>query len=204
MSEVPSIAAHNLFEDAAALISGSLIVALGVTLHAHAQILTGGTSGLALMAQYGLGMPFALGFFLINIPFYGLAALRLGWKLTLRTVVAVCLVSLFAKFTPEWLVVGQMSPAYSAVIGGLLIGVGLLILFRHRFSLGGINLVALFAQERLGWNAGLVQLSIDAAIILASLLILPPERAALSFLAAVVLNLVLAVNHKPERYLGRS
>ncbi len=90
------------------------------------------------------------------------------------------------------------------MIGGLLIGVGLLILFRHRFSLGGINLLALYAQERLGLRAGYVQLGVDALIVLAALLILPIEKVGLSLLAAVVLNLVLAVNHRPGRYNGVS
>lgn len=204
MSDTPDPIAHTSFEDAIALFSGTGIVALGVTLHAHAQILTGGTAGMAFLLQYGAGIPWALGFFLVNIPFYALAAMRLGWKLTLRTVLAVTLVSALARLNPQWLTVGEMNPAYSAVIGGLLIGVGLLILFRHRFSLGGVNLLALYAQERLGLNAGLVSLAVDACIVLIALMILPLDKVGLSLLAAIVLNLVLAANHRPGRYLGRS
>lgn len=195
---------HSPYEDAIALFSGTAIVALGVTLHAQAQILTGGTAGMAFLMQYGPGVPWALGFFLVNIPFYALAILRMGWKLTLRTALAVTVVSGMAKLFPGWIGVAALNPVFSAVMGGLLIGVGLLILFRHRFSLGGVNLLALYAQEKLGLNAGLVSLAVDASIVLIALMILPLDRVGLSLLAALVLNLVLATNHRPERYLGRS
>jgi uncharacterized membrane-anchored protein YitT (DUF2179 family) len=204
MQDQPPEALHSPQEDLIALATGTALVALGVTLHAKAQVITGGTAGMALLAQYAVDVPFALGFFLINIPFYALAALRLGWKLTLRTALAVTIVSGLAKLFPEWLTIGWMQPVFASVMGGLLIGVGLLILFRHRVSLGGINLLALYAQEKLGLNAGWVQLGVDALILLVALTILPLDRVALSLLAAGVLNLVLAINHKPERYLGRS
>ncbi len=187
-----------------ALASGASLVALGVTMHAHAQILTGGTAGMAFLLQYGAGLPWWLGFLLVNIPFYALAALRLGWALTLRTALAVCVLAALARAFPGWVGFGALHPAFSAVMGGLTIGVGLLILFRHRFSLGGVNLLAIWAQEKLGLNPGWVMLSVDGLIVLASLLLLPPDRVALSLLAAVTLNVVLAVNHKPDRYRGRS
>jgi uncharacterized membrane-anchored protein YitT (DUF2179 family) len=187
-----------------ALASGASLVALGVTLHQQAQILTGGTAGMAFLLAYGWGVPWWLGFSLVNLPFYALAALRLGWTLTLRTVLAVCVLAALARFFPGWLGASALNPVFSAVMGGLLIGVGLLILFRHRFSLGGVNLLGLWAQEKLGLNPGWVMLGVDALIICVALLLLPLEKVGLSLIAAVVLNVVLAVNHKPERYLGRS
>lgn len=187
-----------------ALATGTSLVALGVTLHASAQILTGGTAGMAFLLQYGAGVPWWLGFFLVNIPFYALAALRLGWALTLRTVAAVCVLSVLASQFPGLVGLSRLNPAFSALMGGLLIGVGLLVLFRHRFSLGGVNLLALYAQEKLGLNAGWVSLGVDALIVAAALLLLPPDRVGLSLMAAVTLNLVLAANHKPERYVARS
>ncbi|MBB3233032.1 YitT family protein [Halomonas stenophila] len=39
-------------------------------------------------------------------------------------------------------------------MGGSLIGLGMRVLFRHRTSLGGINILALFLQQRHGWRAG--------------------------------------------------
>jgi uncharacterized membrane-anchored protein YitT (DUF2179 family) len=79
-------------------------------------------------------------------------------------------------------------------------GAGLLILFRHRASLGGLNVVVLWLQETRGWRAGQVQMGLDALILLAASPWVGWPALALSVLAAVALNLALAVNHKPGRY----
>jgi uncharacterized membrane-anchored protein YitT (DUF2179 family) len=87
-------------------------------------------------------------------------------------------------------------------MGGFLIGAGLLMLFRHHASLGGLNILVLWLQERRGWRAGKVQMAIDCLIVVAAFAIVEPGRVALSVLGAIALNLVVAVNHKPGRYLG--
>ena len=88
--------------------------------------------------------------------------------------------------------------------GGGAMGVGLLILFRHRTGLGGVNLMALDIQERFGWRAGYVQLGIDAVIMVCALFVLPPGKVALSLLGAAIMNMILAMNHRPGRYMAIS
>ena len=61
---------HRPHEDVQALITGTLFVALGVTLFGEAGLLTGGTAGLAFLIRYATGMDFGLAFFLVNLPFY--------------------------------------------------------------------------------------------------------------------------------------
>lgn len=143
-------------------------------------------------------------FFLLNLPFYALAIWRMGWKFTLRTVCAVGLVSLFAELTPQWVRFAELNVVYAAVFGGFAIGIGLLILFRHRASLGGVNILALFLQERFGLRAGTFQMGIDALIVMAAVFVVPVDKVLLSVLGAVALNLVLAINHRADRYMGVS
>lgn len=195
---------HRLHEDVAAGLTGTLIVALGVAFLSKATLLTGGTAGLALLLQYATGFEFGALFLVVNLPFYALSILRMGWKLTIRTFLAVLLVSFLTGLTSAWLGIEHLNPIYAAVTGGMLVGLGLLILFRHRTSLGGVNILALYAQERYGLSAGYVQLAVDALVLLASLFVVRPEQFALSLLATVVINLVIAINHKPGRYLGVS
>jgi uncharacterized membrane-anchored protein YitT (DUF2179 family) len=87
-------------------------------------------------------------------------------------------------------------------MGGFLIGVGLLMLFRHHASLGGLNVLVLWLQQQRGWRAGTVQMAIDCSIVAAALALVDATRVVLSVLGAVALNLVVAVNHRPGRYLG--
>lgn len=98
----------------------------------------------------------------------------------------------------------QLDATYAAVMAGALCGVGMLMLFRHRTGLGGINILAIFLQENLGLRAGYFQLAVDLAILSVAFVILAPDRLLLSVLSATVLNLILAVNHRPGRYLGVS
>jgi uncharacterized membrane-anchored protein YitT (DUF2179 family) len=74
------------------------------------------------------------------------------------------------------------------------------MLFRHRASLGGLNVLVLWLQDRRGWRAGWLQMGIDCSILLASLPWMDARRLALSVLGAVAMNFALAVNHKPGRY----
>lgn len=195
---------HPLWEDALALLLGTAMVALGITFYSQAGLLTGGTVGLAFLLKYLLGWPFGLVFFLINLPFYALAIWRMGWPFTLRTFCAVGLVSLFAELTPGWLAFAELNLIYAALFGGFAMGLGLLMLFRHRASLGGVNILALYLQERFELRAGKVQMGIDVLIVLAAVAIVPLDKVALSILGALALNMVLAINHRAGRYMGVS
>ena len=149
-----------------------------------------------------IGVDFGVAFFLVNLPFYLLAWRQLGPVFTLKTFAAVALLSLFAQLLPHGIVIDYLAPATASALGGLLCGVGMLILFRHRASLGGINVLALYLQARHGWRVGTVQMAIDALIVAAAIWITDWQRVAWSVLGAVVLNMVLAVNHRPGRYVA--
>ena len=193
---------HSLLEDLQALVTGTLFVSLGVMLFKQAGMVTGGTAGIAFVAHYAAGWPFGAVFFLINIPFYWLAWRRMGPRFTIKTFAAVALLAVLSELLPRWLVLGAVHPLFAAVGGGLLAGAGFLILFRHHASLGGLNVLVLWLQERKGWRAGQVQMGIDLAILLAATPWLDSRRLGLSVLGAAALNFALAVNHKPGRYMA--
>ena len=193
---------HSPLEDAQGLLTGTLLAAMGLSVLAHLGFLTGGTAGLALIVAYATGWNVGLVFFLVNLPFYGLAIGRMGWPFTVKTFLAVAGLSLMTALQPSLLTFGYVQPLIGAVIGGLLLGFGLLALFRHRASLGGVGILALYLQDRFGWRAGLTQLCIDLSILALSFTVAEPVAIFYSVLGAVVLNLFLAVNHRPDRYIA--
>jgi uncharacterized membrane-anchored protein YitT (DUF2179 family) len=193
---------HRPHDDAQAYLAGTLFIALGTMMFGHAGLLTGGTVGIAFLVSYGTGWPFGLVFFCVNLPFYLLAWRRMGRGFTLRTGIAVTLMSALSQALPHLIGFSHLAPVLAAVMGGLLVGAGLLILFRHQASLGGMNVLVLHVQERLGWRAGWVQLGIDSLILLAGASVADAGQLALSVLGAVVMNLTLAINHRPGRYLA--
>jgi len=193
---------HKPHEDVQALLTGTLFVALGVVMFRHTGLITGGTAGLAFLLHYATGWNFSLVFFAINLPFYGLALKRMGWVFTLKTFTAVALLALFAQWIPYGITFGELSTGFAAVAGGLLMGAGMLMLFRHRASLGGFNVLVLYLQERFGWRAGHVQMAFDCAIVLAAFAVVDGMQILWSVLGAVVLNMTLAINHRPGRYMA--
>lgn len=193
---------HTVVEDVAALATGAFLVSFGIYLLETAGAVTGGAPGLALLVGQLVPLPFAAVYALVSIPFLLLAAARFGAGFTIRSVVAVAAVAGFSLLHPEALAVASLSPVYGTLVGNLAVGVGLLVLFRHRTSLGGFGVVALLAQERLGWRAGWVQLALDGAVVLAAAGVAPLETVLLSAAGAALLNMIIALNHRPGRYLG--
>jgi uncharacterized membrane-anchored protein YitT (DUF2179 family) len=195
-----AIRSHTPFEDAQAIFTGTLFVSLALILFAQVGLLTGGTAGAAFVLHYATGVSLGKLFFLINLPFYWFAWTRMGREFTLKTFVSIALLSVMTEFSPKLFAIDRIHPAYAAILGGALLGSGCLFLARHRASLGGATIVSLYLQKAKGWRAGKVQMAMDCAIVLLALTVVDPERVAYSVLAAVVMNLFIAVNHKPGRY----
>jgi uncharacterized membrane-anchored protein YitT (DUF2179 family) len=185
---------HSLVEDVLGILTGTLVASLGLFLLKSTAAVTGGTAGLALLVSYAAPVPFGVLFFAINVPFFVLALWKKGLNFTVRTMIAVALVSVFSSVHPNAVQLVDLNPIYAVIAGNALAGVGLLILFRHKASLGGFNILALILQDRLGWRAGYTQMGLDVVIILLMV--------ALSAAGAVLLNLILALNHRPGRYAG--
>lgn len=203
MSTLPSttrLLRHRPYEDVQALLTGTLFVALGIALFGHTGLLTGGTAGLAFLVHYATGWDFGLIFFVINLPFYALAWQRMGKAFTIKTFAAVGLLSLVVHLLPKVIGFQMLNPVFAVIMGGLLMGTGMLILFRHHASLGGLNVLVLYLQEKFGWRAGKVQMLFDCAIVLGAFAVVDWQHVVLSVAGAVVLNLSLAVNHRPGRY----
>lgn len=194
---------HSVAEDILGLLTGTFLVSFGLYLLQLAGAVTGGTAGLALLIELASGWPFWAIFGLVNLPFVILAIRKRGWDFTLRTALCIGLVSAFTEVHSLAWQIAELNAIYGTLAGNLITGVGLLILFRHRASLGGVNIVALIVQDRTGFRAGWTMMIFDTMIVLSSLLVLPWPGVLLSAAGAVLLNLVLAMNHRPGRYIGR-
>lgn len=193
---------HTRWEDIQAVLIGTLIIALGVNLFSQAGLLTGSTAGISFLLSYTTPLTFGEAFFLVNIPFYLIAIKHIGWEFTLKTFASVFCVSLFSDLTPRFISLESIHPVYAAVAGGFLMGVGFLMLFRHNASLGGVNILARFLSDKYGWSIGKFQMAVDFIILTSSLFIVDIYLVAISIIGAVALNMIIAVNHKPGRYMG--
>jgi uncharacterized membrane-anchored protein YitT (DUF2179 family) len=201
MSNRPDIR-HTFLEDAQAILVAPLFVAFAVLLFRQAGLLTGGTVGVAFLIHYASGWPMGAVVFAINLPFYIFAVRSMGWAFTIKTFICVSLLAVYTEVLPMLITLQSINPIFAAVMGGFLAGVGLLILIRHKASLGGLGVLAIYLQNSKGWRAGKVQMAADFVIVGAALLIRDPLSVGLSIVGALALNLVIAVNHKAGRYMG--
>jgi hypothetical protein len=116
---------------------------------------------------------------------------------------AVTMTSLITELQPHFVTIESIDPMWTAVLAGILLGFGLLGLYRHRASLGGIGVLAVYMQERFGIRAGLVQLAFDRRRAHRGLSRWPrPSSCSARWSAPLVLNLFLTVNHRADRYIA--
>lgn len=194
---------HSLLEDAQAFLLGTALCALGLQFITHLGLVTGQTAGLAVLLSYVSGYSLGLVFFVVNLPFWVLAWIRMGPRFTIKSIIAVGLLSVMTEVLPSTLVISHLNPAVGAALSGAIVGLGLIVLFRHGASLGGIGVLALFLQERLKIQAGWTQLAFDAVLFAVALAILDWQLVGWSLLGAVIVNLIVAVNHRGDRYIAR-
>ena len=130
--------------------------------------------------------------------------MRMGWRFTVKTFCAVALVSVMSEMHGYFIDIGRLEPFYIAIVAGLLLGMGFIVLFRHKASLGGINILALYLQEKYGLAAGKFQLGVDLTVLAISLIAIDWKLVAASVVAAIAMNGMIWVNHRNDRYVAWS
>ena len=175
--------------------AGCLLISLGLIVLKHSEVVTGGTAGLTLTLSYMFDIPFALLFFIINIPFYFVSVMQMGWNFTLSTMVSVVLVTLMTA-VDRWLPDFVINMFLGTFIGSVLCGIGLTMLFVNRASLGGVNIMALFLQKRYKVNPGTVNLVFDTSIVMLGFYSVGTMQGALSIASVFIVSSIIGLYKK--------
>jgi uncharacterized membrane-anchored protein YitT (DUF2179 family) len=195
-------ARHTRLEDAQGLAYGGLMAAFGIVILTHLGFITGQMAGLAVLVSYVTGWSFGPVFFVMNLPFYWFGYKRMGLAFMVKTFLAVALLSGLSMLLPRYIGFAELNPALGAVLYGFISGSALLALFRHGASLGGVGIMALYLQDRTGFKAGWTQMIFDACVFALALALRDWRTVAWSALGALVLNMVIAINHRRDRYVA--
>jgi len=179
------------------ILEGCLLVALGIHLLNASNLLISGTAGLGLILQRMTELGFGQLFFMLNLPFYLLSLRFMGPGFTARTFVSVSLLSLLSELMRRYLTFDIAEPVMSAVLGGMLVGFGLIILFRHQASLGGLSILSIFLERRCGIHAGRTTLMADALIVALAFCVFEPLQVLYSLLAFLCMSSVVGRYHRP-------
>ncbi len=192
---------HTPLEDAQGLATGVVMCTVGLVFLTHLGLITGQTAGLAVVISYLTGASFGLVFFVVNIPFYVFAIKAMGWEFTLKSLACVAALSVGTEFVPLGFVIERLDPVLGAVVFGVITGIGLIAIFRHKGSLGGLGVLAIWIQDKFAIRAGYIQLGFDAVLFAAAAFLFPLSVVMYSLLGAVVLNGLIAFNHRRDWYI---
>lgn len=158
-------------KDYATILIGLSLYAFGWTgfLLPH-EITTGGVTGIGALLFYAKEVPVALTFFAINIVLLFFSIRLFGWKFSLRTVFGVLFLTLFLSVAQNLIdkPILVEEPFMACVVGGILAGVGIGMVFTANGSTGGTDVVALIINKYRNITIGRGILYSDLIIICSS------------------------------------
>ncbi|MGE7546229.1 MULTISPECIES: YitT family protein [Sporosarcina] len=170
---------------------GSVFVGLAYNIFfLPARLAAGGVSGISTIVYELYGFEPAFVQWLINIPLFFLGLALLGKDFSLKTLVG----TFFVPFT-IWLSADLPftidNPLLSAIYGGILLGVGLGIVYRGNGSTGGLATVAQIVKKYTGLSSGYAQLIVDGVVVICSAFVFNFELALFAMMAIFVTSKVI-------------
>lgn len=178
------------------IIFSCLLVAIGIQFLTSANLVIGGTAGLGIVMQHLTGIPFGILFFTINLPFYFLAISQLGLAFTIRSFISVSIMSALSDTLVSMFSFELAHPLLGAIIGGAVIGIGLIFLFREGSSLGGFNMLCIFLDKRFGINPGKTMFFTDILIVASASIVFGIVQVLYSAIAIFIMTTILGRYHK--------
>ncbi|MGB1361570.1 MAG: YitT family protein [Alphaproteobacteria bacterium] len=191
---------HSIFEDCFSILLAVVMFSVGIVFFKESGLVAGGTSGLALILAYITDLSFGAWFIITNAPFFILSFVRMGLRFTMFTLLSVLLVSYFVDHYDLVLSLTINNKLFASLISGTFIGVSLIILFRHRSSMGGLGVLALFLQDNFNISAGKVSLSVDVVLMTTAFFLFDIETVIYSAISLFIVSFILMINHKEGRY----
>ncbi len=182
------------------IILGAFILAAGFVLFITPyKIVPGGVYGIGIILYHLIGIPVGLTGLVINIPLFFIGIRVLGPRFGVKTVVGFVLVSFFIDgFTYLWgdAPLVEDDALLSSIFGGVLLGLGLGLIFKSRATSGGTSIVAMIMSRYTRMPLGQSLMLADAAIVLFGLLsfgdwTVPLYSLIVIFITGKVIDLVL-------------
>ena len=153
------------------LVAGCAIMGLAYALFLIPHhFVPGGVSGVAIIINYFAGLPVGALIMVLNVPIFLLGLKTMGKKYVVNSIAGMVLSSLFIDLFDKVL---KVRPAtdnaiLAAIYGGVMLGVGLGIVFRGRASTGGSDIIGMVVSKHTGMSLGFGIMIADFVIISAS------------------------------------
>ncbi len=155
------------------IIIGSLLLAISYALFIIPfHIVPGGVSGIAIIINYFIKAPVGILTIVLNLPILYLGMKKLGRAYGIKSIVGILFSYLGIDFFYEVLkfknIHATNNEILASIYGGVMLGVGLGLVFKGRASTGGTDVIGMLINKYTGISVGMGILIVDSLIISAS------------------------------------
>ncbi|WP_240511809.1 YitT family protein [Paludifilum halophilum] len=186
----------NHYKNILVIIFGSFIFALGVNYFAIPNELSeGGFTGITLILFYLFGFSPGWVNLILNLPLFFVGYKVFGTRTLVYTIIGITFISIFLGITETWGEPIPGDPLLAALYTGVLVGVGLGMIFRVGGTSGGSAIIARLGNKYLEWSIGRAMLLFDLLVVGGSAFIIGRENAMYTlvsiFIGARVIDFVI-------------
>lgn len=173
--------------DAVTVVLGSFLVAAGLVIFTIPNnIAPGGVSGMATALAYITPLRVGLWSLILNVPLFLIAWRRMGVRPLVKTLAATLLLSFFIDALTPVLPAYRNNLLLAAVLGGVLAGVGMGMLFVRGASTGGTDLASLLLNRIFpNLSVGMLLLIVDALVVVFAVCVFRDIEVALYSIVAI-------------------
>ena len=176
------------------ILLGNTIYALGVVLFiVPNNLVTGGTTGLALAARHFFGVPISLFVSVFNVLMFGIGLWILGKTFALTTLLSTIFYPIVLAFFERTLAYPLLTTDHllSALLGGIMIGVAIGLVIKNNASTGGMDIPPLVLQKKLGIPVSVGMYGFDFTILLLQMFYSPIENVLYGIVLVLTYTIVL-------------
>jgi uncharacterized membrane-anchored protein YitT (DUF2179 family) len=177
--------------DGAVIAVGAALVALAYALFLIPHhIVPGGVSGLSIILHFLLKTPVGLVVIVLNVPIFVWGLREIGRVYAVKSIVGMVLSALLIDFFTYVVKFHSVTSnkLLAAIYGGILLGVGLGIVFRGNGSTGGTDIVGQVLSRHSNFSTGVAIMVADFVVISLSGLVFHSIESALYGYAALFLS----------------
>lgn len=173
--------------DFTGILVGSVILAVGMNMFMIPNMLApGGVSGLAVVLYHLFRLPVGATIILLNIPLFIVGYLVLGPRVVIQSLLGTFLFSIAVEATAPYLPAATDDLLLASVYGGVVMGIGVGLVFRYRGSTGGTGLLSLILAKAKGISPGQAMLWGDLVVLAAAVFVFGSEAAMYAAVALFV------------------
>lgn len=131
--------------------------------------------------------------FIFNIPIFIIGWFTLGKSFSLKTVIATFVVPLTIFLTASLVEKGTTDALLASLYGGIVLGIGLGLVYRGNGSTGGTATLAQIVKKYTGLSSGFCQLIVDAFVVILSAFVFNFELALYALISIYVTSKVIDI-----------